>query len=262
MPEAGPPNNHPQSDTPARLAPRKRSMFDDPMVRTLGYLAFGLTVAFLITALSAVLTGVTDRSGPRSLAEREVAVAAAAIGEGNNDASVVGAYISALISSGQYSRAEREIASARNKQIDDSTTAEFTLAEARVLNARGKYQEAVRAGERAIKQIQDAYQARLKAGGEKARIAKNDGLPENYLEAVLVVAYANRDLKQWDKAIASFDTYITSNPSAADILIDRGNAKVEAGDKAGAEADFRTALKYIPDSEEALSGLSRIGVKR
>lgn len=261
MPEAGPPNNHPQSDTPARLAPRKRSMFDDPLVRTLGYVAFGLTVAFLITALSAVLTGVTDRSGPRSLAEREVAVAAAAVSQGGGDPAVVGAYISALVASEQYSRAEREIATAR-KSIDDSATAEFTLAEARVLSARGKHREAIRAGERALKQINAAYQATLKLGGEKARIAKNDGLHDNYLEAVLVIAYANRDLKQWDDAIASFDTYIASTPSAADILIDRANVKIEAGDKAGAEADFRTALKYIPDSEEALSGLSRIGVKR
>jgi len=261
MPEAGPPNDQPQNDAPARLAPRKRSMFDDPVVRTLGILAFGLTVAFLVMALSAVLTGVTDRGGPRSLAEREVAVTAAAVNAGSKDAGVVGTYIAALISSGQYSRAEREIAKAR-KTVDDADTAEFTLAEARVLSARGKYQEAIRAGERAMKQIDAAYQAKIKAGGEKARIAQNDGLSDNYFEAVLVIAYAHRELKQWDKAIASFDTYISSNPSAADILIDRGNAKVESGDKAGAEADFRTALKYIPDSEEALSGLSRIGETR
>jgi len=261
MPEAGPPNDQSQNDSPARLAPRKRSMFDDPLVRTLGFVAFGLVVAFLIIALSAVLTGVTDRSGPRSLAEREVAVAGAAVSAGTKDPAVIGTYIAALISSGQYSRAEREIATAR-KSIDDSATAEFTLAEARVLSARGKYQEAIRAAERAQKQINTAHQAVLKLGGEKARVAQNDGLHDNYYAAVLVIAYANRDLKQWDKAIASFDTYIEANPSAADILIDRGNAKIEVGDKAGAEADFRTALKYIPDSEEALAGLSRIGVKR
>jgi len=261
MPEAGPPNDQPQNDSPARLAPKKRSMFDDPMVRTLGYFAFGLTVIFLITALSAVLTGVTDRGGPRSLAEREVAVAGAAVSQGSKDPAVVGTYIAALISSGQYGRAEREIATAR-KSIDDSTTAEFTLAEARVLSARGKYQEAIRAGERALKQIDDAHQTTIKAGGEKARVARNNGLHANYFDATLLIAYAHRDLKQWDKAIASFDVYIKANPSAADILIDRGNAKIEVGDKAGAEQDFRTALKYIPDSEEALSGLSRIGVTR
>jgi len=236
-------------------------MFDDPMVRTLGFVAFAIVVAFLIIALSAVLTGVTDRTGPRSLAEREVAVAGAAVSAGTKDPAVIGTYIAALISSGQYSRAEREIATAR-KSIDDSVTAEFTLAEARVLSARGKHQEAIRAGERALKQIDDAYKATLKLGGEKARVAQNDGLHQNYFDAVLVIAYANRELKQWDKTIEYFDIYIKANPSAADILIDRGNAKIETGDKAGAEADFRTALKYIPDSEEALSGLSRIGVKR
>lgn len=261
MPEAGPRKDAPQNDTPVRSAPRKRGMFDDPMVRKMVFITFGLVIVFLVTALSAIFTGVVGRTGPRSFAEKQVAVAGAAVGEGTKDPTVIGDYVAALIASGQYSRAQREITSAK-KSLDDSATAEFTLAEARLLSAQDKYEESIRAGERALKQINADYQAKLKVGGEVTRVAKNDGLHENYFETVLLIAYAHRELKQWDKAITSFDVYLGRFSDAADILVDRGNAKAASGDKKGAEADFRTALKYIPDSQEALDGLSKIGVAR
>jgi Flp pilus assembly protein TadD len=54
--------------------------------------------------------------------------------------------------------------------------------------------------------------------------------------------------------------YIAKHASAADILVDRGNAKIGMGDKAGAEKDFREALRYVPYDEEAKAGLKKIGV--
>lgn len=261
MPEAGPLQDNLQDDTPAPITPRKRSMFDDPTVRTMGFIAFGLVILFLVTTLSAVLTGVVSRTGPRSLAEKQVAITSAAISQGSNDPSVRGDYIAALIANNQFARAQREIDSAR-KSIDDSATADFTLAEARLLSARGKYLEAITTGERGLKQIMKAYDAKLASSAAIASKAKNDGVPENYYDLVLVIAYANVELQKWDGAIKAFDMYIAKYPTASDVLIDRGNAKIGAGDKQGAEKDFRAALKYIPDDKEALDGLSKIGAAR
>ena len=58
------------------------------------------------------------------------------------------------------------------------------------------------------------------------------------------------------------DAYIAENPQAADILVDRGEAKIELKDNAGAEADFRAALKFVPDDKRAIAGLAKIGATR
>ena len=73
-------------------------------------------------------------------------------------------------------------------------------------------------------------------------------------------AQALVELGRWKDAVAAFDIYIRENRTASDILIDRGNAKAELKDKAGAEKDFREALRYVPYDEEAKAGLKRIGV--
>ena len=56
-----------------------------------------------------------------------------------------------------------------------------------------------------------------------------------------------------------FDLYLNAHRTASDILIDRGNAKIQLKDKKGAEADFRAALKYVPYDEQAKAGLKKIG---
>ena len=59
-----------------------------------------------------------------------------------------------------------------------------------------------------------------------------------------------------------FDVYLKEQPTAADVLVKRGTTKVEVGDEKGAEADFRAALKFIPDYQPALDGLEQIGASK
>jgi len=66
-------------------------------------------------------------------------------------------------------------------------------------------------------------------------------------------------LGDWEKVIAELDSYLKEYPRASDILIDRGNAKIQMKDIAGAEKDFREALRFVPDDKEALDGLKKIG---
>jgi tetratricopeptide (TPR) repeat protein len=103
--------------------------------------------------------------------------------------------------------------------------------------------------------------AMLAQGGAVADRAKaTPGYDQRYYDASLVEAYALVALSSWKDAIGAFDIYLAVDPSAADILVDRGNAKLAINDKAGAEKDFRTALKFVPYDEQAKAGLKKIGV--
>lgn len=259
MRDAGTLVENPQEEPEVTPAKKSRpSMFRDPVVKRMAIVAVSLVVLFLATIVGVLVTGVTEQSGPRTLAEKEAAVSGLAVSQGSTDASVWGEYIAALIASGQNVRAKDVIAQAK-ASIDDSATAEFTLAEARLLEAQKDYDKVIVTADAGIKQIEDAHAAIVAAGGVPAQQAKLQGLPENFYIFTLLKADAFREMNEWDKAIEQYDAYIERYPGAADILIDRANAKTEAKDVKGAEADFRKALEFIPDSAEALAGLEKIG---
>ena len=248
-----------EAEAPQPQAPTRPSMFADPVVRRMAFVAIGLVVLVLATVVGALLTGVFAPSGPRTLAEKELTTGAEAIRQGSTDPAVWGTYIAALVNAGQYSRAGNVIEDAR-ASIDDSGTAEIPIGEARLRTAQGDYEQAIESADEAMEVLDADLEARLAAGGLIRQRAEISGHHENYYVAVLLKAYAFVALGEWEQAIENFDVYIERNPGAADILVDRGNAKVEIDDVAGAEADFRQALRFIPGSEEALAGLERIGV--
>jgi len=254
------------NQTPEPAPQRRRSseptgIFRDPVVRRMTYIAFGLVILFLITVASALITGVLGSNAPRTLSEKELAVYGAAVREGSVNPEVWATYISALVDAGQYGRAAGVIADAR-RSIDDSRTADISVAEARLFAAQNKTEQAIAAADAAMKQIKDNWEARLAAGGNVAAGARVDGLPANYYTAILIKAYIYRDAKDYSAAIEQFDLYLEKYPTAADILIDRGLAKIEVGDTAGAEADLRSGLKFDPGNAQALEALESIGASR
>jgi tetratricopeptide (TPR) repeat protein len=225
----------------------------------MAYAAFALVVLFLVLTLSALITGVVTPTGPRTLAEKEIATSETLVLSGHASAVQWGQYIAALTANGDYGRARNALAQAR-ASVDDSNTAEFVVAEARLNLAQKKYQVAADAAVAGRKKIKDAYDARIAAGGDIAKKAKQNGINDNYYLLALLAADGYRGLGQWQKAIEQFDAYLAKYPTASDILVDRASVKVEAGDKAGAEKDYRQALKFVPDDPEALAGLKKIGV--
>ncbi len=249
-----------ESDTLVAVKPPAK-MMNDPVVRRMVYIAAGLVIVFLLVIVTALLTGVATPSGPRTLAEREVAVAGAAVRAGSTDTAVWGQYIASLIADRQFGRARSFITQGR-ESLDDSKTAEFTLAEARLYSGQKQYEKAIAAAEQAKKQIKDAFDARIAQGGIVEKTAQLEGMHSNYYDAILVEAAAYRSLEDWKNAIAQYDLYIKGNPGASDIYVDRANVKIESGDVAGAEKDFTEALRFVPDDPEALAGLKKIGVAK
>ncbi|MDP2232725.1 MAG: hypothetical protein Q8K89_03745 [Actinomycetota bacterium] len=248
----------PPTDVAPRGARKRPSMLKDPAVMRMTYIAIGLVILFLVSVMGVLLSGVTSPSGPRTLAEREAAVSGEAVQAGSNDPAVWGQYIAALIASGQNTRA-RDVIEQGRESIDDSATAEFTLGEARLYAARKDHDKVLEAADAGMAQIQKAWDAAVSSGGTKAQAAKLDGLHDNYYVLALLKAESSAELGDWAKAIEQYDLYIVRNPGAADILIDRADAKIETGDTTGAEADFRKALEFIPDNPEARAGLEKIG---
>ena len=66
------------------------------------------------------------------------------------------------------------------------------------------------------------------------------------------------------EAIKALDLYLKekANSTDADVLIRRAALKAQIGDKAGAKADYQTALKYLPNDPTALAGLKQIGAAK
>jgi len=233
-------------------------MFADPMVRTMTLVALALVIVFLATVIGVLLSGITARTGPRTLSEKELAVAGAAVRKGGASSSTYGEYVAALIAEGQYAQAQSVIDQGK-AAAPDTSTAEFSVAEVRLHSAQKEYQQSISLADKAQKQIEAVHKATIEGGGLKAKRAIISGLPDNWYILALLKADAYKGLGDWAKAVKEFDAYIGGNPGAADILIDRGNAKIAAKDTAGAEADFKAALKFVPGDKEALQGLAKIG---
>jgi len=247
-----------ESEGPSR--PRKPGLLADPVVRAMVYVAMGLTILFLATVVGVLVSGVAAPTGPRTVAERQVLIASAQVEGTSGEASAP--YVNALIAAGNLPAARVALAQARSTVSDKAPAPDLDLAEARLESSGGGYEKAVSLADNAMAGYKAEYDALVAKGGKAAAAAKGFGYGPDYYNAVLVKAYALVELGRGKDAVAMFDVYIDKNPTASDILIDRGNAKAALKDKKGAEKDYREALRFVPYDEEAKAGLKKIGVAK
>jgi tetratricopeptide (TPR) repeat protein len=238
--------------------PPQPGLLADPVVRLMVFAALGLVVLFLAAAIGVLTTGVTAPTGARSAAERELMIAAMTAQNANGAA--LAPYINALIAAGNLPAARISLGQARASASATAPVAALDLAEARLLSADAQYENGASMADKAMKNYIKEYEARLAKPGADAAKIKSAGYGADYYNAALVRGFALARLRQWKDAVAMFDLYLAKVPTASDILIDRGNAKAGMNDKAGAEKDFRAALKFVPYDEEAKAGLKKIGV--
>ncbi len=234
----------------------------DPVVRIGVYGVTGLVILFLATVVGVMATGITAPTGPRSVAEREVMIAAARTAGATGTATTP--YINALIAAGNPQAARIVLNQARASVGATEPVSDLDLAEARLFSMDGKYDKALTFADKAMMGYEDERDALIaaRAKTETATATANEPviLRPNYYNAVLVKARALVELGRFSDAVAAYDIYIANDPAAADILVDRGNAKAAMKDNAGAEKDFRKALKFVPYDEGAKAGLQKMGV--
>jgi tetratricopeptide (TPR) repeat protein len=249
-------DDEPAAEVSVRPHRKRTSILDDPVVRRLTFVALGLVLLYLLTITSALVLGVLGASAPKTVVERDVQYYEALTMQDPTDTAVWLEYITALIEDGQYMKAQ-DVIDRATAAIDQSGTEDFSIAQAQLYFARGDYEQCTA--------LADEIRSTLKAWYEESKAtpgtaeAKGEPINDNYYLALVVKAEAQIALGDDEGAIDTLTLYLDDNPTAADVYVRRGDLRASAGDIAGAEADFREALRYIPDDAAALEGLRRIG---
>jgi tetratricopeptide (TPR) repeat protein len=232
----------------------------DPVVRWLVLAVFGVIVLWVVGLLSAVVFGVVSPpKAPRTTVERNLLILRQQVQAGAADTRTWARYVDALITAGQLSKARESIGIALQQAKADKS---YLLAEqARLYLAAKDYSDAVRSADDAVAQADAERQAQAKANAAR-QITASVGLPESWDLAVLTKAQALVLSGDGANAVKTYDAYLEKHKTDADIIVRRGDAKAALGDTAGAAADYREALKFIPDYKSALDGLNRIGADK
>jgi len=246
-----------QVSEPIAARPSRRKT--DPVVKWLVVAIAGVVILWLVTLLSAMLFGVVMPSDtPRTAAEHNLNVLSAEVQGEKVKTETYAKYIGALIEAGQLSKAQTSLD--RSLKSVKSDRSYLLAQQARLYLVLKKYDGTVTTADKAMaeakKELQKFMDANVRAN---RRPDAGASMPSSYSTAALDKAYALVAMEQWEKAVKAYDIYLVEEPTDSDILVQRARAKIETNDKKGAEADFREALKYVPDFEPALEGLKQIG---
>lgn len=247
-----------------KKAPANRSgMFADPVVRRLSWLGALMLVAFLATVVSALFFGILNPPAPRTAVERDLALAEKRIESAETTLTPEDwyQYTTALVASGQYTKAERMIQAARDGGFEDPRKQYLGISEVRLDLAREDWEKALEHADAAMKALEDqrALDQKEFEATQKATSLISEGLGENYDILRLNRVEALEKLGRLDEAIATLDDYLADNPRAADILVWRGDLKVETGDTDGAIEDYKAASAFQPGDEELAKKLKDLG---
>lgn len=237
---------------------RRPSMFDDPIVKWLSIGLGVVIVLFLSTILSALWLGILGSDVPKTALDRDLQAYSYQTESGSTDPAVWRGYVSALVDSGQLSKAQ-QVVELGLEVVDNRAGQDMQFAQTQVYYSSGKYQQAVDEATAAMKALNAYHEAQLKV--EKSPESKGEPISENYWGILYLRARSYMALGEWDKALEDWDTYLDERGGASDSYVLRGDVKAELGDAEGAEADYRTALKFIEDYQPALEGLEKLGVK-
>jgi len=236
---------------------QRRSIWSDPVTRYLA-LAIGFVIAGGLMTLAAMLVlGVVPLSQtPSSRSVAQVGVQQADF-KLNPDAQNWGALIVVLGQSGRMVEAQQQLAAAQKTKLDVTQNQAILYAQAQLLIIQKKYGEALPVLEQVKSKLRDAYEKELKNGGDEQNWAVAHGMPTNHYAASLNIAQIYRAQGKKQEALDELNYYLKANPTEGGVLTDRASLKYEMGDFAGAAADYKQALTYLPDSKEAQDGLKK-----
>jgi tetratricopeptide (TPR) repeat protein len=240
-------------------APRARGMFADPMVRAMALVAAAIVIGFLMFTIIVLFEGYLDPAAPRTFVEAKLTENEAYVEAGATEPTVWRDYVTLLIESKQYAKAQSVIDEAEGV-INDEWGQDRLLMQVELLIAQGRYDEAIAIADEAQAKIEETYEREL-ASTELPNRAKAYGISENHSLLSLMKAEIYLEQEKWAEAQAQMQLYADANPTEAGILIDLGDVKVKNGDLEGARADFERALMFLPEDPEILKRLDEIGAE-
>jgi len=234
----------------------KKTFMDDHYIRGLLGIAALVVVGALLTVIFAITSGVLnlDATVPRTIDEYSVAKALASI-ELDNSAASWGQLAITQMDNGQFAEATLTIQQGREYNFEDEErNFYFDYAEARMLQIRGDLEGAREAYKRTMELILAAYETAM-SSNMSPNWAVAQGLHQNYYDSAYALAFIYGEEDNYEKQLEFYDIFLKGNPTAGDVLVNRGYVKLKLGDKEGAIEDFMEALVYLPDDELALRGL-------
>lgn len=248
-----------------RVVRKRRSMWEDRVVRSMAFWAGTLVIVLLSAVLSALYFGLIGGSpAPRTALQREL-MAWESVTRTLDDAATADqwqSFVLTLISDSQYQRAQAVITQVNaQSKIDQTRGANMLYCTAVLQSARGRDDEALKTFGQVMGRTQIEYEKELASKDDVSpNWAKAVGLHDNHYFSALERAKILRGQKKWKEAVEMLDVYLKDRPQEAGVFVDRAYLKVQLGDIAGAESDYREALRFVPDFPEALEGLQEIGV--
>jgi len=242
--------------------PQRPPHTPDPVVRWLTLAIAAVVILWAVGMLSALVFGLlSPPKAPRTAAERDLMALTATVQSGKANTQTYSQYVSTLINAGQLSKAQQSLDEALKIAKKDKSY--LYAQQADLALARKDYKGTVAAADKAMAEATNELKAFM-ANNVKNNRAKLAGavIPTSYGEAALAKAEALVATKDYAGSIKAFDLYLKASPTDADIFVQRAQSKIQTGDKKGAAADFREALKFIPDFQPALDGLKQIGASK
>lgn len=246
----------------AAKGPQRPPRTADPVVRWLTLAIAAVVILWAVGMLSALVFGLlSPPKAPRTAAERDLMALTATVQSGKANTQTYSQYVSTLISAGQLSKAQQSLDQAL--KIAKTDKSYLYAQQADLALAHKDYRSTVAAADKAMDEATKELKAFM-ANNVKNNRAKLAGavIPTSYSQAALAKAEALVATKDYAGSIKAFDLYLKASPTDADILVQRAQSKIQTGDKKGATADFRAALKFIPDFQPALDGLKQIGATK
>lgn len=232
-----------------------RSYREDPVVRALGVGAVVILILWLGAVVSMLAYGMLNQDAPRTREERDLYYLSEVVQEAPRSAQAWSDYVNALVDAGQYAAAERAIEDGLEVASEKSL---ILAAQANLTRVRGNADLALEQADAAIDAANHEREEDLQGLG----VTNKDLIrlePKGLIPALLLKAGVYVERQDWAAAAEAYTEIIELEPAAADVLVARGDAYMRLGDVDLAEADFREALRYVPDYQEALDGLSAIG---
>jgi len=236
----------------------KKQAQADNYIRLILALCALVVIGALLTAIFAIVNGVIDLNTdvPRTVSEYQEIKAGALLGA-DETAEAFGILALSQIENGRFEQAEMTIQQGRSMNFEDEEqNFAFDFAEAVMAHTKGDTQRAIELYENTMELIEESFD-RMYVKDISPNWAKAHGLHPNFHDSALALAFLYGEQGDMTKKVEFLDIFLRGNPTAGDMLVERGNAKLELGDKEGAAEDFTEALRFLPNDELALEGLEK-----
>ena len=235
----------------------------DPYIRVLIWVAVLVVIGALLSVVNALWLGVLDISGtPRSQTNRDLLAAQNVLERNPDSADAWQTHLVYMIESGNLSEARHELDQARQRDLDVTQGQQLLFVEALIEKKSGRDKEAVVLFQQVADSVMDFYTQERERGSASRNWALTYGLHKNYGLSLLEIAKCYLHRSEWEKAEATLTLYLATYPTEAGVFVDRANVRKELGDSKGAAQDYRKALEFVPDFQEAIDGLKTLGEER